>query len=62
MEVEGAKGVAAKLIRDEGFEPVSVEPLRIPCYTGPFVQLEAQIAYEADGSPELAYRFNYLEH
>jgi predicted dinucleotide-binding enzyme len=58
---ESAKAVAAKLIRDAGFEPVDVGPLRIARYTEPFALLMAQIAYEGEGGPELAYRFEYFK-
>jgi 8-hydroxy-5-deazaflavin:NADPH oxidoreductase len=58
---EGAKGVAAELIRDVGFDPVDVGPLRIARYIEPFALLMAQIAYEGDGGPELAYRFEYFK-
>jgi 8-hydroxy-5-deazaflavin:NADPH oxidoreductase len=53
----GAKEVAAQLIRDVGFEPVDAGPLRIARYTEPFALLVAQLAYEGEGGPELAYRF-----
>src|SRR5919198_4885687 len=52
-----AKNVAVKLIRDAGFEPVDAGPLRIARYTEPFALLVAQLAYEGDGGPALAYRF-----
>lgn len=52
-----AKRVAATLIRDAGFDPVDAGPLRIARYTEPFALLVAQLAYEGDGGPELAYRF-----
>ena len=52
-----AKGVAAELIRDAGFDPVDAGPLRIARYTEPFALLVAQLAYEGEGGPELAYRF-----
>jgi predicted dinucleotide-binding enzyme len=52
-----AKGVAAGLIRDVGFDPVDAGPLRIARYTEPFALLVAQLAYEGEGGPELAYRF-----
>jgi 8-hydroxy-5-deazaflavin:NADPH oxidoreductase len=51
-----AKEVAAGLIRDAGFDPVDAGPLRIARYTEPFALLVAQLAYEGDDSPELAYR------
>ena len=54
---ESAKGVAAELIRDVGFDPVDAGPLRIARYTEPFALLVAQLAYEGKGGPELAYRF-----
>jgi 8-hydroxy-5-deazaflavin:NADPH oxidoreductase len=51
------KAVAAKLIRDVGFDPVDAGPLRMARYTEPFTMLIAQLAYEVKGGPELAYRF-----
>ena len=54
---ESDKGVAAELIRDVGFDPVDAGPLRIARYTEPFTLLIAQLAYEGDEGPELAYRF-----
>src|SRR5213080_4709650 len=52
-----SKQVAAQLIRDVGFDPVDAGPLRIARYTEPFTLLIAQLAYEGDEGPELAYRF-----
>src|SRR5436189_1473323 len=52
-----SKKVAAQLIRDVGFDPVDAGPLRIARYTEPFTLLIAQVAYEGDKGPELAYRF-----
>src|SRR6266581_7739 len=52
-----SKEAAAGLIRDVGFDPVDAGPLRIARYTEPFTLLIAQLAYEGDGGPELAYRF-----
>jgi len=52
-----AKRVAARLIRDIGFEPVHAGPLRIARYSEPFALLVAQLAYEERGGPKLAYRF-----
>src|SRR6266436_9402837 len=54
---ESSKGVAASLIRDVGFNPVDAGPLRVARYTEPFALLVAQLAYEREGGPELAYRF-----
>ena len=51
------KAVAAGLIRDVGFAPVDAGPLRIARYIEPFTLLVGQLAYEGDGGPELAYRF-----
>lgn len=53
----GAKQLTAGLIRDLGFDPVDVGPLRIARYTEPFTLLMAQLAYEGEGGAELAYRF-----
>jgi predicted dinucleotide-binding enzyme len=51
-----AKRVAAALIRDVGFDPVDAGPLQVARYTEPFALLIAQLAYEGEGGPELAYR------
>jgi hypothetical protein len=58
---ERAKGVAAELIRDAGFDPVDAGPLRIARYTEPFALLIGQLAYEGKGGPELAYRFEWFK-
>ena len=52
-----AKNVAATLIRDVGFDPIDAGPLRVARYTEPFALLVARLAYEGEGGPELAYRF-----
>jgi hypothetical protein len=52
--------VAATLIRDVGFEPTDAGPLRMARYLEPFTLLVAQLAYEGEGGPELAYRFEHL--
>ena len=52
-----AKDLAAKLIDDAGFDPTDAGPLNIARYTEPFALLVAQLAYEGEGGPELAYRF-----
>jgi len=44
------------VIRDVGFDPVDAGPLRTARYTEPFSLLAAQLAYEGEGGPELAYR------
>ena len=51
-----SKKIAARLIRDIGFDPVDAGPLSIARYTEPFALLVAQLAYEGDEGPELAYR------
>jgi 8-hydroxy-5-deazaflavin:NADPH oxidoreductase len=53
----GAKNVAAKLIHDAGFDAVDAGSLQIARYTEPFALLVGQLAYEGEGGPELAYRF-----
>jgi predicted dinucleotide-binding enzyme len=54
---QSAKGVAAKLIHDAGFDPVDGGSLRIARYTEPFALLVGQLAYDGKGGQELAYRF-----
>jgi 8-hydroxy-5-deazaflavin:NADPH oxidoreductase len=56
-----SKEIAAGLIHDVGFDPVDAGPLRIARYTEPFALLVAQLAYEGEGGPELAYRFERFE-
>jgi predicted dinucleotide-binding enzyme len=51
-----SKSIAAELIRDIGFDPMDAGPLQIARYTEPFALLVAQLAYEREGGPELAYR------
>lgn len=55
-----AKKVAARLIRDIGFEPMDAGPLRLGRVAEPFTLLVAQLAYERPGGPKLAYRFEKL--
>jgi 8-hydroxy-5-deazaflavin:NADPH oxidoreductase len=57
----GAKATAARLIADVGFDPVDCGPLLMSRYTEPFALLLAQIAYEGEGGPELAYRFEHFD-
>lgn len=54
------KEVAARLIRDVGFDPVDAGPLRIARYLEPFALLIAQLAYEGSRGPELAYGFEWF--
>jgi hypothetical protein len=52
----GAMSVVAQLIRDVGFEPVDAGPLRVARYLEPFTLAIAQLAYEGNEGPQLAYR------
>ena len=54
---EDAKRVVATLIRDVGFDPVDVGALRVARYLEPFALLMGALAYEGEGGPEVAYRF-----
>jgi predicted dinucleotide-binding enzyme len=56
-----AKQVAAQLISDAGFEPIDAGPLRVARYTEPFALLMAQLAYEGERGPAVAYRFEWFE-
>jgi 8-hydroxy-5-deazaflavin:NADPH oxidoreductase len=58
---EDAKATAARLIRDVGFEPLDAGPLEVARYSEPFTLLVAKLAYEGDGGPALAYRFERYE-
>ena len=55
-----AKKVAARLIRDVGFDPVDAGPLRIARYLEPFTLAVAQLAYAGDEGPRLAYRIEHF--
>ncbi len=55
-----AKDVAARLIRDAGFEPVDAGPLCVARYVEPFALVIGQLAYEGDRGPALAYRFEWF--
>jgi predicted dinucleotide-binding enzyme len=55
-----AKRVAARLIRDIGFDPVDAGPLQMARYLEPFTLLIARLAYQGRRGPELAYRFEWL--
>jgi predicted dinucleotide-binding enzyme len=54
---EDAKRVAATLVHDVGFDPVDVGALRVARYLEPFALLMGELAYEREGGPEVAYRF-----
>jgi predicted dinucleotide-binding enzyme len=51
-----ANKIAVGLIRDVGFEPVDAGPLRVARYLEPFSLAVAQLAYEGNEGPEIAYR------
>lgn len=53
---KSANRVAATLIRDVGFDPVDAGALRVARYMEPFALLMAEVAYEGERGPEVAYR------
>jgi predicted dinucleotide-binding enzyme len=53
------KRVAARLIRDVGFEPVDAGPLRVARYLEPFALLVAELAYSGKGNAKVAYQFRH---
>jgi len=55
-----SKDLAARLIRDVGFDPVDAGPLRIARYTEPFGLLMGELAYEGGEGPDLGYRFEHF--
>lgn len=55
-----SKKIVSRLIRDVGFDPVDLGPLRSARYAEPFSLLVAGIAYNGKEGPELAYRFEHL--
>ena len=52
-----ARHLSAHGVRDVGFEPVDAGPLRIARYMEPFALLTGPLAYEGEGGPEIAYKF-----
>ena len=52
-----AKETAATLIHDAGFTPIDVGGLSAARYIEPFTMLMARMAYEGEGGPAVAYRF-----
>ena len=56
-----AKQVAVQLIRDVGFEPFDLGPLKIARYGEPFALLMGQLAYETSSQPGVAYRFEHFD-
>ena len=53
---DDAKANAECLIRDAGFQPVDASPLRTGEIPRAVTLAIAQLAYEGDGGPRLAYR------
>jgi predicted dinucleotide-binding enzyme len=58
---ENAKDVTARLIRDVGFDPVDAGALEVARYAEPFTLLIAKLAYEGEGGPAIAYRFEEFD-
>ena len=58
---EHAKEIAARLIRDVGFEAVDAGPLYLARYMEPYALLMAQLAYEGERGPALAYQFRWFK-
>jgi predicted dinucleotide-binding enzyme len=56
-----AKTVAARLIRDIGFEAIDVGPLKTARYIEPASLLIAKIAYDGHAGPAVSYRFEHLD-
>ena len=56
-----AKDVAARLIRDVGFEAVDAGPLDLARYMEPFAWLMAQLAYVGESGPALAYQLRWFK-
>jgi predicted dinucleotide-binding enzyme len=54
---QSAKELTAGLISDVGFDPVDAGPLRTARYAESFALLMGYLAYEGEGGPEVAYRF-----
>lgn len=55
-----AKTAVVPLIRDIGFEPLDLGPLKMARRAEPFTLLMGQLAYERDTGPEVAYRFEWF--
>ena len=58
---DDSKRVAARLIRDVGFDPVDVGPLKNARFLEPFTLAVAQLAYEGRKGPRVAYRFEWFK-
>jgi len=58
---DDSKKVASRLIRDVGFDPVDVGPLKTARFLEPFTLAIAHLAYEGRKGPEVAYRFEWFK-
>ena len=58
---DDSKKVVARLIRDVGFDPVDVGPLKSARFLEPFTLAIAHLAYEGRKGPEVAYRFEWYK-
>lgn len=56
-----AKQIAARLIHDVGFEAIDAGPLYLARYMEPYALLMAQLAYEGDRGPALAYQLRWFK-
>lgn len=56
-----SKKIAAGLIRDLGFDPLDLGALPMARFTEPMTMIVAELAYNGDKGPELAYRFEWLD-
>jgi 8-hydroxy-5-deazaflavin:NADPH oxidoreductase len=56
-KVVSAFGTLPTLIRDVGFVPADAGVLRVIRYLEPFALVMGELAYDGEGGPELAYRF-----
>lgn len=56
-----AKMVAARLIRDVGFEPLDAGGLEMARFIEPFVMVVAHLAYEGPKGPAVSYRFDWTK-
>jgi predicted dinucleotide-binding enzyme len=57
-----ARMTAARLIGDVGFDPVDAGPLRMARNLEPFTLAMAQVAYEGQGGPRIAYRIEKFKN
>lgn len=55
-----SKEIAAGLIREIGFEPTDMGPLRMARFTEPLAMIIAELAYNGSKGPRMAYRFEWF--